>query len=252
MCRLAHGLASANTPARSVRTGETPALLPVPRISGKRPVRRRVDKTFRPRGTHTLGKQKSRPQSRPFHRISLKEKTDDHRSTDGRQTLRDRARKNIQEGAVTEGYSADRQTVLRLLNEALATELVCFLRYKRHYFMATGLKASIAAAEFLEHANQEMQHADQLAERIMQLGGEPDFNPRGLEERSHAEYVEGKTLKDMVTENLIAERIAIDSYREIITYLGNDDPTTRRIFEEILAQEEEHADDMADILDDLA
>ncbi len=146
------------------------------------------------------------------------------------QTLRDRARKNIQEGAVTEGYSADRQTVLRLLNEALATELVCFLRYKRHYFMATGLKASIAAAEFLEHANQEMQHADQLAERIMQLGGEPDFNPRGLEERSHAEYVEGKTLKDMVTENLIAERIAIDSYREIITYLGNDDPTTRRIF----------------------
>ncbi|MDU5677237.1 MAG: ferritin-like domain-containing protein [Pseudomonas aeruginosa] len=127
------------------------------------------------------------------------------------QTLRDRARKNIQEGAVTEGYSADRQTVLRLLNEALATELVCFLRYKRHYFMATGLKASIAAAEFLEHANQEMQHADQLAERI-----------------------------------------AIDSYREIITYLGNDDPTTRRIFEEILAQEEEHADDMADILDDLA
>ncbi len=146
------------------------------------------------------------------------------------QTLRDRARKNIQEGAVTEGYSADRQTVLRLLNEALATELVCFLRYKRHYFMATGLKASIAAAEFLEHANQEMQHADQLAERIMQLGGEPDFNPRGLEERSHAEYVEGKTLKDMVTENLIAERIAIDSYREIITYLGNDDPTSRRIF----------------------
>ncbi|WP_055314011.1 ferritin-like domain-containing protein [Pseudomonas aeruginosa] len=168
------------------------------------------------------------------------------------QTLRDRARKNIQEGAVTEGYSADRQTVLRLLNEALATELVCFLRYKRHYFMATGLKASIAAAEFLEHANQEMQHADQLAERIMQRGGEPDFNPRGLEERSHAEYVEGKTLKDMVTENLIAERIAIDSYREIITYLGNDDPTSRRIFEEILAQEEEHADDMADILDDLA
>ncbi|MDP0779266.1 ferritin-like domain-containing protein, partial [Klebsiella pneumoniae] len=111
------------------------------------------------------------------------------------QTLRDRARKNSQEGAGTEGYAADRQTVLSLLNEALATELVCFLRYKRHYFMATGLKASIAAAEFLEHANQEMQHADQLAERIMQLGGEPDFNPRGLEERSHAEYVEGKTLK---------------------------------------------------------
>ncbi|MFV3331729.1 ferritin-like domain-containing protein [Pseudomonas sp. NY15437] len=167
------------------------------------------------------------------------------------QTLRQRARQNIEEGAVTEGYHADRETVLRLLNESLATELVCYLRYKRHYFMATGLKASVAAAEFLEHAGQELQHADQLAERIMQLGGEPDFNPNGLTERSHAEYVAGANLREMITENLVAERIAIDSYREIVVYLGDDDPTTRRLFEEILAQEEEHADDMADLLQDL-
>ena len=167
------------------------------------------------------------------------------------QTLRQRARQNIEDGAVTEGYHADRKTVLRLLNESLATELVCYLRYKRHYFMATGLKASVAAAEFLEHATQELQHADLLAERIMQLGGEPDFNPAGLTERSHAEYVAGKNLREMITENLVAERIAVDSYREIVVYLGDDDPTTRRLFEEILAQEEEHADDMADLLQDL-
>ncbi|MFJ3262923.1 bacterioferritin [Pseudomonas sp. NPDC086581] len=167
------------------------------------------------------------------------------------QTLRQRARQNIEDGAVTEGYHADRKTVLRLLNESLATELVCYLRYKRHYFMATGLKASVAAAEFLEHATQELQHADQLAERIMQLGGEPDFNPQGLTERSHAEYVAGANLREMITENLVAERIAVDSYREIVVYLGDDDPTTRRLFEEILAQEEEHADDMADLLQDL-
>jgi bacterioferritin len=165
-------------------------------------------------------------------------------------TLRQRARQHIEEGAITEGYSADREEVLKLLNASLATELVCYLRYKRHYFMATGLKASVAAAEFLEHAQQELAHSDQLAERIMQLGGEPDFNPEGLTSRSHAEYVEGETLKDMITEDLVAERIAIDSYREIITFLGNDDPTTRRLFEEILAQEEEHADDLADLLKD--
>ena len=165
-------------------------------------------------------------------------------------TLRHRARQHIEEGAITEGYSADREQVLRLLNESLATELVCYLRYKRHYFMATGLKASVAAAEFLEHAQQELAHSDLLAERIMQLGGEPDFNPEGLTGRSHAEYVEGKSLKEMITEDLVAERIAIDSYREIITFLGNDDPTTRRLFEEILAQEEEHADDLADLLKD--
>ena len=165
-------------------------------------------------------------------------------------TLRQRARQHIEEGAITEGYSADREEVLKLLNASLATELVCYLRYKRHYFMATGLKASVAAAEFLEHAQQELAHSDLLAERIMQLGGEPDFNPEGLTSRSHAEYVAGATLKEMITEDLVAERIAIDSYREIITYLGNDDPTTRRLFEEILAQEEEHADDLADLLKD--
>jgi bacterioferritin len=166
-------------------------------------------------------------------------------------TLRERARHNVDQGAVTEGYAADREEILRLLNESLATELVCTLRYKRHYYMATGLKASTAADEFLEHANQEMEHADKLAERITQLGGEPDFNPDNLSRNSHAQYVAGNTLKEMVYEDLVAERIAIDSYREIIQYIGESDPTTRRIFEDILAQEEEHADDMADILADL-
>ncbi|MBG12527.1 MAG: ferritin-like domain-containing protein [Alloalcanivorax venustensis] len=166
-------------------------------------------------------------------------------------TLRERARQHIEQGAVTAGYNADRETVLNLLNEALATEIVCTLRYKRHYYMADGLNASIAADEFLEHAQQEQQHADWLAERIVQLGGAPNFSPEGLQSRSHAEYVEGETLKEMVKEDLIAERIAIDSYREIATYLGDKDPTTRRIMEEILAQEEEHADDMASILESL-
>lgn len=166
-------------------------------------------------------------------------------------TLRQRARQNVEEGAITEGYSANREEIIKLLNESLATELICVLRYKRHYFMAQGVKASVAANEFLEHANQEAEHADKLAERIVQLGGEPNFNPKGLEERSHAEYVEGHTLKEMVTEDLVAERIAIDSYREFVQYIGDKDPTTRRILEDILAQEEEHADDMADILGDL-
>ena len=166
-------------------------------------------------------------------------------------TLRKRARENIDQGAVTDGYAADRKAVVRLLNEALATELVCVLRYKRHYFMANGLKASVAADEFLEHATQEAEHADKLAERIVQLGGEPEFNPDLLSKNSHAQYVAGKNLKEMVYEDLVAERIAVDSYREIIQYIGDKDPTTRRIFEEILAQEEEHADDMADILQDL-
>ena len=166
-------------------------------------------------------------------------------------TLRERARQHIEQGAVTAGYNADRETVLKLLNEALATEIVCTLRYKRHYYMADGLNASIAADEFLEHAQQEQQHADWLAERIVQLGGAPNFSPEGLQSRSHAEYVEGETLKEMVKEDLIAERIAIDSYREIATYLGDKDPTTRRIMEDILAREEEHADDMASILESL-
>ncbi|MDZ3993978.1 ferritin-like domain-containing protein [Pseudomonas sp. Teo4] len=166
-------------------------------------------------------------------------------------TLRKRARQHVEQGAVTEGYQADRETILRLLNESLATEIVCTLRYKRHYFMAIGIKAGVAAAEFLEHANQETEHADKLAERIVQLGGEPDFNPDNLTKNSHAQYVAGKSLKEMVLEDLVAERIAIDSYREIIQYIGDKDPTTRRIFEDILAQEEEHADDMSDLLQGL-
>ena len=166
-------------------------------------------------------------------------------------TLRSRARQNVENGAVTEGYDADREEIIRLLNASLATELVCVLRYKRHYFMASGLKASIAADEFLEHATQEAEHADKLAERIVQLGGEPEFNPDLLSKNSHAQYVAGNSLKEMVYEDLVAERIAVDSYREIIQYIGEKDPTTRRIFEDILAQEEEHADDMADILESL-
>ena len=163
-------------------------------------------------------------------------------------TLRERARKHIEKGAVTEGYTADRDTVIKLLNEALATELVCVLRYKRHYFMASGIQADSVAAEFLEHANDEQGHADQIAARIVQLGGEPNFNPEGLLTRSHAEYVEGDTLTEMIKEDLVAERIAIDSYREMVRYLGNDDPTSRRLIEGILAVEEEHADDLVSLL----
>ncbi|HVS81633.1 MAG TPA: ferritin-like domain-containing protein [Pyrinomonadaceae bacterium] len=166
-------------------------------------------------------------------------------------TLRERARKHIENGAVTEGYSADRETVNKLLNEALATEIVCVLRYKRHYFMASGINAEGVAAEFLQHANEEQGHADLIAQRIVQLGGEPNFSPEGLLTRSHAEYVEGDTLIDMIKEDLVAERIAIDSYREMINYLGNDDPTTRRMLEGILAMEEEHADDLVSLLQEL-
>jgi len=166
-------------------------------------------------------------------------------------TLRERARQHIEQGAITEGYSADRETVIKVLNESLATEIVCVLRYKRHYFMASGIHAESVAAEFLQHANEEQGHADQIAQRIVQLGGAPNFNPEGLLSRSHAEYVEGDTLIDMIKEDLVAERIAIDSYREIIQYLGNDDPTTRRMMEGILAMEEEHADDLVNLLADL-
>jgi bacterioferritin len=164
------------------------------------------------------------------------------------QTLRQRARQHIEEGAVTAGYSADRKTVLKLLNDALATEIVCVLRYRRHYFMARGIHSQAVADEFLEHANEEQGHADQIAARIVQLGGEPNFSPEGLVARSHAEYVEGSTLSDMIKEDLVAERIAIDSYRDFIQYLGDQDPTTRRLMEGILAMEEEHADDLADLL----
>src|SRR5258705_2163319 len=167
------------------------------------------------------------------------------------QTLRKRAREHITQGAVTPGYHADRSVVLKLLNEALATEIVCTLRYRRHYFMAKGIHAEGVAAEFLEHANEEQQHADQIAQRIVQLGGEPDFSPDGLSSRSHAAYVEGETLEDMIKEDLVAERIPIDSYREIIAYLGDADPTTRRLMEEILAKEEEHADDLANLIEGL-
>jgi len=167
------------------------------------------------------------------------------------QTLRKRAREHIAEGAVTPGYSADRGVVLKLLNEALATEIVCTLRYRRHYYMAKGIHAEGVVSEFLQHAREEQEHADQIAARIVQLGGEPDFSPDGLASRSHAEYVEGGTLEEMIKEDLVAERIAIDSYKEIILYLADHDPTTRRLMEEILAKEEEHADDLANLLEDL-
>ena len=164
-------------------------------------------------------------------------------------TLRERARQHIENGAVTEGYRADRETAVKILNEALATEIVCVLRYKRHYFMASGIHAESVAAEFLEHANDEQGHADSIAQRIVQLQGEPNFNPEGLLMRSHAEYVEGTSLTDMIKEDLVAERIAIDSYREMINYFGNDDPTSRRLMESILAVEEEHADDLVSLLE---
>jgi bacterioferritin len=164
-------------------------------------------------------------------------------------TLRERARQHIENGAVTEGYTADRETVIKLLNEALATEIVCVLRYKRHYFMASGINAESVAAEFLQHANEEQGHADQIAQRIVQLKGEPNLNPDGLLSRSHAEYVEGTSLIDMIREDLVAERIAIDSYREMINYFGNDDSTSRRMLEGILAVEEEHADDLVSLLE---
>ena len=167
------------------------------------------------------------------------------------QTLRKRARQHIERGAVTEGYGADRKTVLKLLNEALATEIICVLRYRRHHFMASGLQGQTVAQEFLQHANEEQAHADEVAARIVQLGGEPNFSPEGLASRSHAEYVEGETLIDMIKEDLVAERIAIDSYREMIGYVGNGDPTTRRMLEGILAMEEEHADDLVSMLEEL-
>ena len=165
------------------------------------------------------------------------------------QTLRDRARKSIDDGAITGSYLLDRKAVVRLLNEALATEWVCVLRYYRHYYMASGMLADSVKAEFLEHAQQELAHANLLSERIVQLGGAPDLNPDTLSGRAHAEYKPGHDLRDMVKENLIAERIAIDSYREMINYVGDHDTTTKRILMQILAQEEEHADDMADLLD---
>ena len=164
------------------------------------------------------------------------------------QELRRRARRHMEKGAVTEGYKADRPTVIKILNEALATEIICILRYKRHYFMADGIHAQAVKAEFLQHANEEQGHADLIAERITQLDGEPNFSPEGLSTRSHAEYVEGSDLLDMIREDLVAERIAIDSYSEMIRYVGDDDVTTRRMLEGILAMEEEHAEDLKTML----
>jgi bacterioferritin len=164
------------------------------------------------------------------------------------QSIRERARHHIEQGAVTAGYQADLPTVTLILNEALATEIVCVLRYKRHFYMATGINAQSVAQEFLQHAGEEQAHADQIAARIVQLGGEPNFSPEGLSSRSHSEYVEGGSLVDMIKEDLVAERIAIESYTEIIRYLGDKDPTTRRIMENILAMEEEHAEDLATLL----
>jgi bacterioferritin len=162
--------------------------------------------------------------------------------------LRRRARQHIGDGAVTAGYGADRTKVIAVLNEALATEIVCVLRYKRHYFMATGIHANAVAQEFQQHATEEQGHADRIAGRITQLGGEPNFNPEGLSSRSHSQYVEGNSLVDMIREDLVAERVAIESYSEIIRFLGERDVTTRRMMEEILENEEEHADDLRDLL----
>ena len=166
-------------------------------------------------------------------------------------TLRERARAKMSEGPITDAYGADRTQVIDILNQALATEIVCVLRYKRHYFMADGLNGGPVAAEFLQHANEEMGHADQIALRITQLQGEPNFSPAGIEDRSHSEYVEGNGLVDMIKEDLVAERIAIESYAEIVQWLGDKDPTTRRMMEDILAVEEEHADDLLNLLADL-
>ncbi|MDB5800832.1 MAG: rubrerythrin family protein [Rhodocyclales bacterium] len=165
-----------------------------------------------------------------------------------RDAVRRRAREHIDDGAVTSGYHADRDAVVQQLNEALATELVCVLRYRRHHFMAKGIHSKSVADEFLEHSNEEQGHADEIAARIIQLGGAPEFNPDRLTGLSHAEYVECSSLGEMIKENLVAERIAIDSYRGLIQSLGDQDPTTRRMLESILAVEEEHADDMADLL----
>jgi bacterioferritin len=163
-------------------------------------------------------------------------------------TLRERARAQVEAGPITEAYGADRERVIEVCNEALATELVCVLRYKRHYYMATGLASSAAAAEFLQHATEELGHADQIAARITQLQGEPNFNPDGITSRSHAEYVEGDTLMEMIREDLVAERIAIASYQEIVRWLGDKDPTTRVMFEGILAVEEQHAEDLLNLM----
>lgn len=164
------------------------------------------------------------------------------------EAIRARARQHISDGAVTPSYDANREVVLKLLNEALATELVCVLRYRRHYYMAEGVLAEGVKKEFLEHSNEEQGHADLLAKRIVELGGAPNFDPTGLATRSHAEYQEGATLEDMITEDLIAERVAIESYREMIEYIGAHDSSTRRLLEQILGVEEQHAEELSSML----
>jgi bacterioferritin len=164
------------------------------------------------------------------------------------QEIRDRARQQIEQGPITKDYRLDREQAISILNEALATELVCVLRYKFHYFMATGIHSAAVADEFLEHAREEQQHADQLAGRIKQLGGKPQMHPAVIAETSHSEYREGTSLADMIREDLVAERIAIETYREIVNYFGEQDPTSRILMEQILAKEEEHADELADLL----
>src|SRR5207237_2577425 len=186
----------------------------------------------------------------PVNPSSSKEKPGDF--TADIHEIRKRARQHIENGAVTEGYRADRDTVVRVLNEALATEIVCVLRYKFHHYMASGIHAQAVAEEFLEHSQEEQEHADRIAERITQLDGTPNFNPDGLLTRSHSEYVEGNNIMDMIREDLVAERIAIDSYADIIRYLGVEDPTSRRMMEEILAKAEEHAEDLKTLIDNIA
>lgn len=166
--------------------------------------------------------------------------------------IKERARKHMEQGAVTENYKADRTAVLKVLNDVLATELVCVLRYKRHYYTASGINADGAKAEFIQHANEEQQHADWVATRITQLNGAPNFNPDGLASRSHSEYAEGADLTAMIKEDLFAERIAIESYSEIVRWLGTDDPTTRKMIEDILKMEEEHAEDLKSLLEKMS
>ncbi len=165
------------------------------------------------------------------------------------EAIRERARRKMEDGAVTGAYGADVNQVIDVLNEVLATEIVCVLRYRNHYYMASGVNSPTVAAEFLEHANEEQMHADWAAQRITQLGGAPNFNPEGLATRAHAEYAEGETLDEMIREDLVAERIAIETYSEIIRWLKDNDPTTRRMIEDILKMEEEHADDLANLLE---
>ncbi len=167
------------------------------------------------------------------------------------EAIRARAREKMMDGAVTDAYRADREQVIDVLQEILATEIVCVLRYKNHYYMASGIKAEVAAEEFLEHAQEEQEHADRVAERITQLGGNPNLNPEGLYSRSHAEYGSQETLREMIVEDLVAERVAVETYSEIVRWLGDDDTTTRRMIEDILQQEEEHADDLAGLLENM-